>query len=198
MENEIRIVRDGELRAAGDLKVSGYAAVFGEKSLPLSEHRHTFTESIRKGAFARTIVEDDVRALYNHNPAAILARNRAGTMDLSEDHVGLRTVIRLPNTQLGRDVYENVRLRNLSGMSFGFQARKDVWTLGGEERELLDVILSDVSICAYPAYPSTSVEARSVGFPSDSGEVLVYAGVPTVSDAERDRLRLKLSLLRRL
>ena len=93
--------------------------MFGEKSLPLSEHRHTFTESIRKGAFSRTIREDDVRALYNHDPAAILARNRAGTMDLSEDDIGLRTVIRLPNTQLGRDVYENVRLRNLSGMSFG-------------------------------------------------------------------------------
>ncbi len=50
---------------------------------------------------------------------------------------------------------------------------------------------------ANDAYPATTAEARSVGLPSDS-EVLVYAGVMPVSDQERERLRLRLDLLRRL
>jgi phage head maturation protease len=111
----------------------------------------------------------------------------------------LRTTIRLPNTSLASDIYENVKVGNLTGFSFRFQARKDHWSNGGDRRELLDVQLSEISLVAFPCYPATSAEARSIGFPSD-GEILVYAGVPPapVSDEERERLRLRVELLRRL
>jgi HK97 family phage prohead protease len=198
---EYRFLQNSELRAAENLRISGYAAVFGEKSLPLNENRHTFVESVRRGAFSRSVTEGDVRALYNHDPAAILGRciRGTGTMTLSEDQVGLRAAINLPNTQLGRDVHENVRLGNLSGMSFAFKARSDRWSAGGDQRELLDVELLDVSVVAWPAYPSTSVQARSIGLPVDA-EILTYAGIaPTpVSGEEKMRLQLRLELLRRL
>jgi len=201
MENqtEVRVVRDGELRAAANRTIVGYSAVFDSASLPINEHRHSFTERIRKGAFTRTIAEDDIRALYSHDESKLLGRRKAGTLDLTEDSVGLRTTIRLPRTQLAEDVYENVRVGNLTGLSIRFQARKDNWSHGGDQRELLDVQLSEISLVAFPCYPSTSAEARSIGFPSDS-EILVYAGiVPTpVSSEERRRLELRLELLRRL
>ena len=196
---EVRVVRDGELRATANSTIVGYAAVFDSPSVPINEHRHSFTERIRKGAFTRTIAEDDIRALFSHDESKLLGRRKAGTLDLTEDSVGLRTTIRLPRTQLAEDVYENVRVGNLTGFSFRFQARKDNWSHGGDQRELLDVQLSEISLVAFPCYPSTSAEARSIGFPSDS-EILVYAGiVPTpVSSEERRRLELRLELLRRL
>ena len=205
MENhdEIRVVRDGELRATAEpdgRTIRGYAAVFDSPSLPISErNRQSFTEYVRRGAFTRTIVEDDVRALFSHDESKILGRTKARTLHLAEDQTGLRTTIRLPNTSLASDIYENVKVGNLTGFSFRFQARKDHWSNGGDRRELLDVQLSEISLVAFPAYPQTSAEARSIGFPSD-GEVLIYAGVPPapVSDAEISRLRLRVELLRRL
>jgi len=200
---EVRIIRDGELRATaerGGRTIRGYSAVFDSPSLPISErNRQSFTEYVRKGAFAKTIAEDDIRALFSHDEKLILGRTKASTLDLVEDSVGLRTTIRLPNTSLASDIYENVKVGNLTGFSFRFQARKDNWTNGGDRRELLDVQLSEISLVAFPAYPATSAEARSIGFPSDS-EVLIYAGVPPtpVSDAEIARLRLRVELLRRL
>jgi HK97 family phage prohead protease len=205
MENhdEIRVVRDGELRATaerGGRTIRGYAAVFDIPSLPISErNRQSFTEYVRRGAFERTIREDDIRALFSHDESKILGRTKARTLHLAEDQTGLRTTIRLPNTSLASDIYENVKIGNLTGFSFRFQARKDHWSNGGDRRELLDVQLSEISLVAFPAYPSTSAEARSIGFPSDS-EILVYAGIaPTpVSDEERERLRLRVEFLRRL
>jgi len=202
MENqtEVRVVRDGELRAAANRTIVGYSAVFDSASLPISErNRQSFTEYVRRGAFERTIREDDIRALFSHDESKILGRTKARTLTLAEDQTGLRTTIRLPNTSLASDIYENVKVGNLTGFSFRFRARKDHWSNGGDRRELLDVQLSEISLVAFPAYPSTSAEARSIGFPSDS-EILVYAGVaPTpVSDGERERLRLRVELLRRL
>ena len=200
--NEIRVVRDGELRATAERDgrtIRGYAAVFDSPSLPINEHSHQFTEYVRRGAFERTIREDDIRALFSHDESKILGRTKARTLTLAEDQTGLRTTIRLPNTSLASDIYENVKVGNLTGFSFRFRARKDHWSNGGDRRELLDVQLSEISLVAFPAYPSTSAEARSIGFPSDS-EVLIYAGVPPtpVSDAESSRLRLRVELLRRL
>jgi HK97 family phage prohead protease len=201
MENqtEYRVVRDGELRAAGDLRVTGYAAVFDTPSLPLREHAHSFTETVRKGAFARTIAQDDIRALFSHDDSKILGRTKAKTLRLVEDQVGLHADISLPNTTLGKDVHESVRRGDISGMSFRFQMRKDNWSRGGEQRELLDVQLTEISLVAFPAYPATTAEARSVGLPSDA-DVLVYAGVTPmpVCDEERRRLELRLDFLRRL
>ncbi len=199
MENhtEYRVIRDGELRAAGDLRVTGYAAVFDTPSLPLREHAHSFTETVRKGAFIKTVREDDVRALYSHDDSKILGRTKARTLMLAEDNVGLHAEIHLPNTTLGRDVHESVRRGDVSGMSFRFSARQDNWSHGGDQRELLDVQLMEISLVAFPAYPATTAEARSIGLPVDA-EILTYAGVMPVSDEEKRRLELRLKLLQRL
>jgi hypothetical protein len=52
---------------------------------------------------------------------------------------------------------------------------------------------------ARPAYPQTSIEARSLGLPAGV-EIGTYTGItPTpVSDEERERLRLRVEFLRRL
>lgn len=81
-------------------------------------------------------------------------------------------------------------------MSFGFNVVRDSWNASNTERELIEIDLHEVSICAFPAYRQTSVEARSLGLPRDV-KVLTYQ-MPAVTDEEKRRLELRLGLLRRL
>jgi HK97 family phage prohead protease len=196
MEKEYRLLRHSELRATGDLRVSGYSAVFNVPSLPIGPQK--YREYIRPGAFTRSL-DGDVVGLYDHNPANVLGRTAAGTMKLSQDSIGLKTEINLPPTQLGRDTYELVKRRDLNGMSIGFSITQDRWDATHTTRELLEVDLAECSIVSFPAYPQTSIEARSLGRPAAS-DVLIYSGIreAPVSESERERLRLRVALLRRL
>lgn len=79
----------------------GYAAVFESKSQDFGGWR----EVIRKGSFTRSLKDlPDVRALYQHNPAAVLGRVGAKTLTLREDEHGLAIEIDLIDTQENRDV----------------------------------------------------------------------------------------------
>ena len=141
-------------------KIAGYAAVFET----LSEPMFGFREKVSPGAFAETISADDIRALWNHDPNYILGRNRAGTLVLAEDERGLKIEISPPDTQWARDLITSIERRDVSQMSFGFQTLKDMWDEEDPQnvtRTLIKVRLYDVSPVTYPAYPSTSVNARS-------------------------------------
>jgi uncharacterized protein len=193
---QYRMLEHAELRATGDHTISGYAAVFNVPSLPLGPGQ--FIERIRAGAFASSL-KDDVVGLYDHNPANVLGRTAAGTMELREDSIGLEAKINLPPTQLGRDLYTLVKRGDLRGMSFGFTVARDKWNPSHTERELLEVDLHEISVVTFPAYKQTSISARSLGLPADA-EIISYAGVPVqlVSGDEKQRLMMRVKLLRRL
>lgn len=153
-----------EVRAdpQGDgLRFTGYAAMFNTWSQDLGG----FREMIAPGAFAKAIAEDDVRALYNHNPDWVLGRNKAGTLQLFEDENGLGFIIDAPDTGWARDLHALVARGDVDQCSFGFLVRDEEWRInrdgGPDERILKDVGLFDVSIVTYPAYEQTSVAARS-------------------------------------
>lgn len=153
-----------DLRADGDdqsKKIVGYAAVFNSSSQDLGG----FTEIIRKGAFAKTIQESDVRALWNHNDDVVLGRTKSGTLTLSEDDQGLRIEIDPPDTQAARDLMALIGRGDIDQMSFAFRAVRDAYTKRGDGsilRELLEVRLYDVSPVTYPAYEETTVNLRSL------------------------------------
>ena len=67
-----------------DLYLEGYFAVFGS----VYELWPGATESIAPGAFDDAL-QDDVRALYNHNTDLVLGRTSAGTMEIRQDSYGL-------------------------------------------------------------------------------------------------------------
>jgi len=156
---ELRVLDpDGE--GEGAPLISGYAALFGA----LSEDLGGFRERIQAGAFAKTVREADVRALWQHDVNYVLGRSKAGTLELSEDEQGLAFTIKPPETQWARDALVTMRRGDVDQMSFGFEAVRDEWEqeAGGEAiRTLVEVKLYDVSPVTFPAYPQTSAEVRA-------------------------------------
>ena len=158
IERRTYTVRDVEARADGEgMRLSGYAAVFNDSSVPLP-----FKESIAPGAFRKTLSETpDVRLLINHEGLP-LARTKNGTLKLEEDERGLRFDADLADTQEGRDIYELVKRGDVDQMSFAFRVIRQKWNDDRSRRVLTEVSLADgdVSVVTYPAYPTTTVEAR--------------------------------------
>jgi len=159
IERRTYTVRNVETRQEDDgvMRLSGYAAVFNDASVPLP-----FTEYIAPGAFRKTLSETpDVRLLINHEGLP-LARTKNDTLRLSEDEVGLRFEAELPDTSEARDLYTLIERGDVDQMSFAFRVIRQKYNSDRTERTLTEVSLADgdVSVVTYPAYPTTTVEAR--------------------------------------
>lgn len=212
---ERRYLEVAELRVAARVEdkpaqIVGYAAVFDK----LSVEMWGFREQIAKGAFAKSLSNgDDVRALWNHDPAYVLGRTAAGTLALAEDDTGLRVEITPPDTELARGFLASIERGDVSQMSFGFRVLADDWSIDGDEqyiRTLLDVKLYEVSPVTFPAYPDTSVAMRSdrrtggvqdpqygwiPGIPAElrqAASAAASSAVGAATGAERARARLDL------
>jgi HK97 family phage prohead protease len=164
METERRTMNVRELRVLdgdGGPRIEGYAALFDAPSEDLGG----FVESIKPGAFTRTLQEGDARALWQHDTSYVLGRRKSGTLELAEDEVGLRFRATPPDAQWARDALVSIRRGDVDQMSFGFRVPQDGdrwWNVAGmTHRELLDVELLDVSPVTFPAYPQTTVSVRA-------------------------------------
>ena len=159
IERRTFTVRDVEARQAedGTMRLRGYAAVFNEASVPLP-----FIETIAPGAFRKTLSETpDVRLLINHEGLP-LARTKNGTLTLTEDDRGLYMDAVIADTSEGRDLYKLVERGDVDQMSFAFRVIRQKYNDDRSQRTLTEVSLADgdVSVVTYPAYPTTTVEAR--------------------------------------
>jgi hypothetical protein len=159
MTIERRAFQLTELRTKHDagLTIVGHAAVFNS----LSEDLGGFREKISPGAFAQSIENDDIRALWNHDPNYPLARNKSGTLRLHEDDKGLAIEADLVDEPFERSLVKKIERGDVSQMSFGFLVppKGDDWRYedGGIVRTLNKVQLFDVSPVTFPAYPQTDV-----------------------------------------
>jgi HK97 family phage prohead protease len=141
----------------GQRRIAGHAIKFNDLSVNLGG----FVELFRPSSVDRTLATTDVRALLHHDAGRLLGRKSAGTLRLSKDAVGLFVDVDLPDTSDGKDVYELVRRRDISGMSFGFHiaGTGEEWDLSGDIplRIVTDSIIREVSPVSWPAYPSTDI-----------------------------------------
>lgn len=175
----VRAAEDAETRT-----ITGLAAVFNRETV-IGDY---FREQIAPGAFTSAIKEDDVRALFNHDPNFVLGRNTAGTLTLTEDAEGLRYEVTPPDTQWARDLLVSLERGDVTGSSFGFQVVREEWKKpekGSTElplRTILEARLFDVSPVTYPAYEETTAEARN------TAESLVAAEDTVTQAIEADAL----------
>ena len=162
-DREIRArLENAEIRADdGEIRVSGYAAVFGEET----NIGGMFTEVIERGAFKNAIArQDDVVFLINHDGLP-LARTRSGTLKLTEDERGLYMEASLDGEDPDvRSIVPKMKRGDLDKMSFAFIPERQAWDDSGKmpKRMIQDVRLYDVSIVTTPAYDGTAIGLRSL------------------------------------
>lgn len=164
---EIRLTRARQVlsrQLTGDdegRRITGYAAVYGEESLPLWGQAR---EVIAPGAFDNTDLSGCV-CLFNHDSNLILGTVAGGTLSVWPDERGLAFACELPPTPTGEEVRALVQRGDLRGCSFGFwlAAADASWD---DERLLRTIhrvrVVDDVGPVLWPAYPATGVEARTV------------------------------------
>ena len=156
------VVRGAEFQtreADGNLYIDGYFALFGAEYW-LWE---TAYETVDAGAFSLES-DKDVRALTNHDTTLVLGRTTVGTLQLRVDERGLfGTILINANDQDAVNLYERVKRGDVSQCSFGF----DILEESTEYRDdgitvfhLKRVRLWEVSVCTFPAYEDTGVQAR--------------------------------------
>lgn len=139
--------------------IEGYFAVFNTET----ELWPGAFEELAPEAFAETM-GNDIRGLINHDTTLVLGRNKSGTLELKVDQRGLWGRIRInPNDGDAVNLYERVKRGDVDQCSFGFNIlaeETDFRQDGTIKWRITKVDLHEVSVCTFPAYEATGVQAR--------------------------------------
>jgi len=149
-------------------KIRGYAAVYNSDS----EWMGGFYEQIEAGAFD-DVLDNDVRAYFNHDENLILGRVSSGTLRISTDKKGLFYEVDLPNTTYANDLIELMNRGDINQSSFAFLIDRDRWEeRDGKTYRIIEKVsrLLDVSPVAQPAYPMATSELMERDLKQESEE----------------------------
>lgn len=164
---ELRAVEDGtELNS---YIVEGYATTFNQPYELYSEPGWTLREQVSPDAFDNADMTD-VIFQYDH-AGRVFARKSNGTLELTTDEHGLKIRADLSGTEIGRQLYEEIKGGYTTKMSFGFTVAKDTREETEDEAGNVDILrtitgikkLYDVSAVSLPANDATIISARSDG-----------------------------------
>jgi uncharacterized protein len=121
-----------------------------------------FYEQIATGAFDG-VMDNDVRAYFNHDENLLLGRVSSGTLRISTDKRGLFYEVDLPNTTYANDLAELMKRGDVNQSSFAFLIEKDRWEQrDGVTYRIIEKVsrLLDVSPVSQPAYPDSTSELK--------------------------------------
>lgn len=166
-----REYRAFEVRADEERKaVKGYATTFNQPYVLYEDEEYQVREIIDENAFDECDLSDVIMQ-YNHE-GRVFARNTNGTLNLTIDKPnGLLIDADLGGTELGSQVYEEIKGGYTDKMSMGFKVDRsaDVWTREQNDGKVIETRqinritkLYDVSAVSIPANGNTSIEAVSV------------------------------------
>lgn len=146
--------------------VTGYASTFNEPYTLYEDDEIIIREQVDADAFRNTDM-NDVIMQYDHE-GRVFARKSNGTLEVLPDDKGLLINANLGGTELGRQLYEEIRGGYTNKMSFGFTVEDDdrLETKEGGKTVILRTIkavrkLYDVSAVSLPANDATSISVRS-------------------------------------
>ncbi len=145
------------------LVLDGYASTV-EQGYTMYDMFGEYTEVVDRGAFDQTLkTAPDVNFLINHTGLS-MARTVAGTLELSADETGLRSIAYLnPQRSDVQDLEHAIRDGALDQMSFAFRITEGQWSPDYTEYRITQVDLNrgDVSAVNFGANPFTSISARA-------------------------------------
>lgn len=145
--------------ADGKKYIEGYFSTFGG----VYELWPGATESVDPHAFDDAL-EDDIRALIDHETRLVLGRNKAGTLELRVDTHGLWGRIEINEADSdAMNLYARVQRGDVSQCSFGFDIlseNTDFREDGSVHWTIEKVKLYEVSCVTFPAYEDTNIAAR--------------------------------------
>jgi len=161
-----------ELKAEdeGAMVVEGYASTFNDPYQLFKMDNFTVREQIDPHAFDAADMSDIIMQ-YNHE-GRVFARTGNGTLTVNPDEHGLHIRADLSGTELGRQVFEEIRGGYTNKMSFGFRVaddrKEETENRETNEVDILRTItkiekLYDVSAVSIPANDATSISARTDG-----------------------------------
>lgn len=166
-DREYRDVYNALVPQDDEKRVTGYATVFNIPYKLYGDGSYEIWEKVAPTAFANTDVSDVIMQ-YNHE-GRVFARTKNNTLSLRSDEKGLLIDADLGGTEIGRELYEEIKGGYTDKMSFGFTVRGETWEqekLNGVEistRTITDVgKLYDVSAVSIPANDATSISVRSL------------------------------------
>jgi HK97 family phage prohead protease len=196
-EREFR--RCAEFRVLDDADaytVEGYATTFDKPYVLMSDAAYEFWEVIDRRAFDKTDMSDVIMQ-YDH-VGRVFARNRNHTLDLDIDESGLKITARLGGTEIGRQLYEEIKGGYTDKMSFAFvvsDQHRDIELIDGRTivtRRISGIRkLYDVSAVSMPANDTTSISARSW---CDGEIARLEAERLSALEASRRKLALKIKI----
>ena len=162
-----------EFRAAEDTEdmiVEGYASTFNDPYELYSEPGFRLLEQIAPNAFDQADMRD-VILQYDHQ-GRVFARTSNKTLTVSTDEHGLKVRAFLGGTDIGRELYQEIKGGYTTKMSFAFRVAEDKRDIEenletGETTVMRTVTrvskLYDVSAVSLPANPATTIAARTYG-----------------------------------
>lgn len=156
-----------EVREAEGMIVNGYASTFNEPYTLFEGDGYTYREQVSPEAFDNTDMSDVIMQ-YNHE-GRVFARKSNNTLSVAVDEKGLYIEADLSGTEIGRQLYEEIRGGYTNKMSFGFTVESDEETRTDADGkvEFLRTItgvskLYDVSAVSIPANDATSISVRNL------------------------------------
>lgn len=150
-----------------DMVVEGYATTFNQPYLLYDGRSYKVWEQIAPTAFDECDMTDVIMQ-YDH-AGRVFARNKNGTLTLAVDAIGLKMTASLGGTDIGRQLYQEIKGGYTDKMSFGFMVAEDQRVSTVDHENDVETItrtitkikkLYDVSAVSIPANDMTSISAR--------------------------------------
>ena len=137
-DREYRMINVSDLETRDDQDgkkiVEGYATTFNQDYKLFGDDRFQVLESIDRHAFDNADMADVIMQ-YDHE-GRVFARKSNGTLVLTADDHGLKIRADLGGTDIGRQLYEEIKGGYTTKMSFGFSVKKvERWDEMDEQEE---------------------------------------------------------------
>ena len=163
------VVRALEPEETEEKRVEGYASTFNEPYTLYEDDWIVYREQVDPAAFNEADMRDVIMQ-YDHQ-GRVFARISNGTLEVTPDETGLLINADLGGTELGRQLFDEIRGGYTDKMSFGFIVAEDTELRSDLEDGRVDILRTlkriakvfDVSAVSLPANEGTSIGVATRG-----------------------------------